>query len=101
MGQILTNFKVDTKMVLTDEESKVVAIINIPKGENVDISSKVFQAIKDDLTQECAEEVETYENLVGNEFTYEFNFDAVCIPEDAEEDELELRTFRLEKVAEY
>ena len=101
MGQILTNFNQDTKMVLTDDESRVVAIINIPKGENVDITNKVIQAIKDELTPSYAEEATISEDLVGNEYTYEFTFDAVCIPEDAEDEEIEIREFTLVKTVEY
>lgn len=98
MGKILTNFTDQTKMVLSDDENKIVAIINCPKGENIDITEKVIQAVKDELTETCATEVTISGYHTGNEFTYEFEFDVDCLTEDLEE---EIRVFRLDKTAEY
>jgi hypothetical protein len=101
MGKVLTNFTDNTKMVLTDDENKIIAIINVPIGNKVDITDKVIQAIKDDLTPTCAEEA----NIIGiadlPEFGYEVCFDVECTPEGCDEGETEIRTFNLTKTAEY
>lgn len=59
MASIKTNFNTEKHFVLTNNENKIMAIINCPAGKN-DISEKVKQAILED---EMFEEV-TFENDV-------------------------------------
>lgn len=58
---ITTNYKTDVSFALLQEGSgKVVAIINVSKGDKVDITEKLTTAIREDIN---AEEV----TMVSNE----------------------------------
>jgi hypothetical protein len=73
-----TNFKHDTKLVLVDDQGKVIAIIAVEKGEQT-ITDRVCLAIKEDMT---AEEVYISPelDLTGNRFdTTPLYFDAEVI----------------------
>ena len=43
--KITTNFEQDTFFVLTDTEERPIAVLNFPKGENVDVTEKIRAAI--------------------------------------------------------
>ncbi|MBC7845530.1 MAG: hypothetical protein H7Y10_03460 [Flavobacterium sp.] len=51
MATIKTNFNTEKHFVLTNNEDKIMAIINCPAGKN-DISEKVKQAISEDENAE-------------------------------------------------
>jgi len=60
MAKIKTNFNTEKHFVLTNNEDKIMAIINCPAGEN-DISEKVIKAIIED---EMFEEVTLENDLI-------------------------------------
>jgi len=47
MAKIKTNFNTEKHFVLTNNEKKIMAIINCPAGKN-DISEKIIKAISED-----------------------------------------------------
>jgi hypothetical protein len=110
MGFIKTNFTRPTKMVLVDDSDIVMAIIDIPSGEDIDITDKVVRAIKDHLTETLAIECSIVGAFDINEFGYELSFGADCLPSADEDDEesdeeveynVEFREFTLYKTEEY
>lgn len=99
MEKVLTNFISETKMVLTDENSKIMSIINVPKSnskdDQVDISDKLILAIKEDMS---FKKVEITEGFKATEYSYIIVFTCLCTDEDDEEFEYE---YTLIKTAEY
>ena len=89
---ILTNFSVDRHLLLTDSESKPMAVITCKAGENIDITEKVELAIKEDLTCESV-------TIVGDKVMQfdEIEFDA----EYVEDGELYINSFALEIICVY
>jgi len=51
MAKITTNFNTEKHFVLTNSESKIMAIIHVPPGNN-DISEKIKRAILEDENAE-------------------------------------------------
>lgn len=47
MRRILTNLDKEANFVLTDDNDRVLGIINVPSGEQ-DITNKVLEAVQDD-----------------------------------------------------
>jgi hypothetical protein len=88
-----TNFNLPTKMVLIDEECRVVAIIDIPSGNGVDISEKLKLAIKEDLTENIAYEVRIPKINVGEHDSW--------VEFDVETDGDGIINYSLFKTAEY
>jgi hypothetical protein len=73
MNSIKINLDHEVNFVLTDEENRVVAIINVPLG-TTDIDNKLGKAISDD-TGDSFEKFQTELNIqldnVGNELSFE------------------------------
>jgi hypothetical protein len=95
MAKIKTNYNADTKLVLLNDESNVVAIINVPKG--ADITEQVRLAIKEefnatDVVFEGEADIDFYE--------FETNINIPFIFSDEDEDEFS-KTFELVKAEEY
>ena len=74
-----TNFTKESFLVLTNNESKIVAIIQCVKGLH-DISEKLKQAIGEDYDTEYVRIINQSESVL-TDFDYEFNFTAIIIAE--------------------
>ena len=99
MEKVLTNFISETKMVLTNDEGKIMSIINVPKSnskdDQVDISDKLILGIKKDMS---FDKVEITKGFKATEYDYIIVFTCLCTDEDGEEFEYE---YTLIKTAEY
>lgn len=72
-----TNFTKENFLVLTNNENKIVAIIQCQKGQQ-DISEKLIQAIGEDYDTESVKILDKEETVL-NDFDYEFDFTARII----------------------
>ena len=81
MYNIKTNFTRNCKFVMTNDESKVVAIINVPIGAL--ITDQVLMAVKEELIQE---QVFLTHEVDFDEFDYEATIKVKIIDEDNDND---------------
>ena len=95
---ILTNFSVDRHLLLTDSESKPMAVITCKAGENIDITEKVALAIKEDLT---CKSVTIKSDKVMEYSLIEFSAEYVVDCEDESEDEPYTNSFALDFICLY
>lgn len=72
-----TNFTKENFLVLTNDESKIVAIIQCQRGEQ-DITAKLIQAISEDYDTESVKILDNGEKVLID-FDYEFDFTARII----------------------
>ena len=79
-----TNFTLQRFFVLTNEDDKVIAIINCPAGEN-DISEKLLTAIEEDydatevvINAVIINGIETLNAIEEHDFNIEFKADISC-----------------------
>jgi len=79
-----TNFTIQRFLVLTNEDDKVMAIINCPAGEN-DISQKIEQAIREDfdaseviINAVLINGIETLEIISEYDYNLEIKAEIIC-----------------------
>ena len=79
-----TNFKTQTYLVLTNEDEKVMAIINCPAGEN-NISEKVEQVLREEYDADevvinaiLINGIETLNPIGEYDYNIEFKAEIIC-----------------------
>lgn len=95
---ITTNYKVDVAFVLLQEGSgKAVAIINVSKGDKVDITEKITTAIREDINADEVTMVSD-EDIPCDYYAKTFTVD---IRSDEEDEETYSEEYTLERVPVY
>lgn len=96
MSSITVNLEKEVNFVLSDEEDRIVAIINVPQG-TTDIDNKLANAIADD-TGESFEYFQTELHIELNNSARQLQFDAFT--KDSDDDDF-IRTFYLTRTEIY
>lgn len=96
MSSIKVKLDREVNFVLTDEENRVVAIINVPIG-TTDIDNKISRAISEDTT-DSFEYFQTELQITMNNSMEALEFDAFI--EDEDEDRY-MKTFYLTRTESY
>lgn len=96
MSSIKVNLDHEVNFVLTDEENRVVAIINVPIG-TTDIDNKLDKAISDD-TCDSFQYFQTELDIQLHNSSSELSFEAFI---DDEDEERYLKTYYLTSTATY
>ena len=73
-----TNFTKENFLVLTNNENKIIAIIQCAKGLQ-DITEKLTQSIREDYDAESVKikSEDTAPEIILNDYDYEFDFTAI------------------------
>jgi hypothetical protein len=75
---IKTNFNEKTHLVLSDENKKIVAVIEVEAGKNVDITAKLTEAIKDEISDDEIDDIlnpiRFQKSMDLDEFAYDIDF---------------------------
>ena len=97
MSSITVKLEKEVNFILTDEEDRVVAIINVPQG-TTDIDNKLANAISDD-TGESFEYFQTELHIELNNSASQLQFDAFT--KDLDDDDDYIRTYFLTRTEIY